>query len=361
HFSVLNPNGRLVDAPLPSWTHRRLWLSGGGQEAPTHGGCTIAVHPLLGSHGRLQEEPERHVWPAAVGTTAHSWIADHEIRSVAVLPGAAYCEMALAAARTVLGDASEVRDIRFEQALLLDEETAVGASASVSSPGVAAFTVETNQGGEQARQASAVLHAAEEEQRAALDMAALLAAHPCDEDGAEVRNRVGRHGLEYGPAFSGLVTVHTGESEARTVLAEVALPRSIRSQQDAYGVHPALLDACFQSVEAHPDVQALGGEVLALPLGIQRLRAYGSARNARYCYTRVVSADATGIEADIDVLDEDGTVLLSVQGLRLGTGVSADGRNERVLSERLLSVEWRQRELPEVEYTDAGSWLLISA
>ncbi len=37
-FSVLYPNGRLVDAPLPTWTHRRLWLSRGGQESPTHGG-----------------------------------------------------------------------------------------------------------------------------------------------------------------------------------------------------------------------------------------------------------------------------------------------------------------------------------
>ena len=78
----------------------------------------------------------------------------------------------------VLGEASEVRDIRFEQALLLDEQTTVGASASLSSPGVVDFTVETNQGGEQARQATAVLHAAEDEQPPAHDMSALLAAHP---------------------------------------------------------------------------------------------------------------------------------------------------------------------------------------
>ena len=61
-FSVLYPNGRLVDAPLPTWTHRRLLLSRDGQESPTHGGCTVSVHPLLGPHVRLQEEPERHVW-----------------------------------------------------------------------------------------------------------------------------------------------------------------------------------------------------------------------------------------------------------------------------------------------------------
>ncbi len=60
------------------------------------------------------------------------------------------------------------------------------------------------------------------------------------------------------------------------MLVEVALPREIRSQQDAYGVHPALLDACFQSVAAHPEVQALGEDVLALPLGVRRLRAYGA-------------------------------------------------------------------------------------
>ncbi|WP_438287057.1 sulfolipid-1 biosynthesis phthioceranic/hydroxyphthioceranic acid synthase [Mycolicibacterium porcinum] len=360
-FSVLCPSGQLVEAPLPTWTHRRLWLSGGGSESPTHGGCTIAVHPLLGANVRLHEEPERYVWQADVGTAAQPWLGDHQIRTVAVLPGAAYCEMALAAARAVMGEASEVRDIRFVQALLLDERTVIGASASMSSPGVADFTVETDEEGQQTRHATAVLHDAADEHPPAYDMSALLAAHPCDEDGAEVRNRVGQHGIQYGPAFAGLVTVRTGETKARTVLAEVALPRSIRSQQDAYGVHPALLDACFQSVEAHPEVQALGGDVLGLPLGVRRLRSYGSARNAHYCYTRLVTADTSGIEADIDVLDSEGTVLLSAQGLRLGTNASGSGHDDQVLSERLLTVEWRQRELPEVEYPDAGSWLLISA
>ena len=146
-----------------------------------------------------------------VGTAAQPWLGDHQIRNVAVLPGAAYCEMALAAAHAVLGEASEVRDIRFEQALLLDEQTTVGASASVASPGVVDFTVETNQGGEQARQATAVLHAAEDEQPPAHDTSALLAAHPRREDGAELRKRMDQRGVQYGPAFTGLGAVHTGE------------------------------------------------------------------------------------------------------------------------------------------------------
>ncbi|CAM3499766.1 sulfolipid-1 biosynthesis phthioceranic/hydroxyphthioceranic acid synthase [Mycobacterium colombiense] len=358
-FAKLYPSGRLVDAPLPTWTHRRLWLSGGGQESPTHGGCTVSVHPLLGSHVHLQEEPERHLWQAEVGTAAQPWLADHQIRNVAVLPGAAYCEMALAAARTVLGETAEIQDIRFEQALLLDEQTTIGASASLSSPGVVDFTVESNQGGEQVRHAAAVLRAAEDERPPAYNVSALLAAHASCDDGAEVRKRMDRRGVQYGPAFAGLGRVHTGEEATGTVLSEVALPRQIRSQQAAYGVHPALLDACFQSVEAHPDVQALGEGALGLVLGIRRLRSYGAARNAHYCYTRVTKADTSGVEADIDVLDEHGAVLLTVQGLRVGASASESGTRDRVLAERLLTVEWRQRELPEPDHTDAGSWLLI--
>jgi polyketide synthase 5 len=358
-FSVLYPNGRLVDAPLPTWTHRRLFLSRDGLQSPAHGGCTISVHPLLGAHVRLQEDPEHHVWQAQVGTAAQPWLGDHRIRDVAVLPGAAYCEMALAASRAVLGEASEIHDLRFEQALLLGEQTTVGASAAFSSPGFVDFAVESSQAGEQARHATAVLRAAQREQPPAQDMPALLAAHPRRADGAEVRRRLDQRGVQYGPAFTGLAAAFTGEGATGTVLVEVALPGAIRSQQDAYGVHPALLDACFQSVEALPEVRALGEDVLALPSGIRRLCFYGAARGARYCYTRVTKADMSGVEADLDVLDEHGAVLLAVEGLRLGTEASGNAY-DRVLARRLLTIEWRQRELPEVEPADTGTWLLIN-
>ena len=158
-FSVLYPNGRLVDAPLPTWTHRRLLLSRGGQESPTHGGCTVSVHPLLGPHVRLQEEPERHVWQAEVGTAAQPWLGDHQIRNVAVLPGAAYCEMALAAARAVLGELLRSVTSASSRRCCWMSRPRSAPRRSLSSPGVVDFTVETNQGGEQARHATAVLHA----------------------------------------------------------------------------------------------------------------------------------------------------------------------------------------------------------
>jgi polyketide synthase 5 len=351
-FSVLYPNGRLVDAPLPTWSHRRLWFTDDDSGGPPRGGHTVSVHPLLGQHVRLHEDAERHVWQAAVGADAPPWLGDHQIHDVPVLPAAAYCEMALAAARTVLGDAAEARDIRFEHALMLDVQTTLSAAASTETQGVLNFVVETNQV-ERVQHAAAVLQRVEEATvPSPRDLAGLLAAHPTRHDGSEIRDLLSRNGIQYGAAFTGLVGVHTGED---TVVAELAVNGAIRSQQAGYGVHPALLDACFQSVAAHPDVAAMYGRALALPTGIRRLRGYGSARNARYCYTRV-TVNGTVVEADIEVLDKHGVVLLVVEGLRFAAGAS---ESDRVLAERLLTIEWQQRQLPELPKTDAGTWLII--
>jgi acyl transferase domain-containing protein/acyl carrier protein len=371
-FSVPYPHGQLVDAPLPAWTHRHLYHDTDDQQ--TKGGFSVAVHPLLGSHVRLPEEPERHAWQADVGTATLPWLGDHQIHNVAALPGAAYCEMALVAARTVLGEGSEVRDVRFEAMLLLDNQTPVSAVATVTSPGVVELAVESSiaEGMGHLRRASAVLHTGSDDSDSApptgppasYDMPALLAAHSLRVDGEEMRTHFDLHGVQYGPAFTGLgaANIADGSSDgtATTVLAEVALPPSIRSQLNSYGIHPALLDACFQAVAAHPDVQAAVSGGLMLPLGVRRLRAYASARSAHYCYIRVTNAGAAGIEADLDVLDEHGTVLLAVQGLLLGSGVSEQGNRNRVLNERLLTIEWQPRKLPETDQAETGRWLLIS-
>jgi polyketide synthase 5 len=97
-----------------------------------------------------------------------------------------------------------------------------------------------------------------------------------------------------------------------------------------------------------------------LPLSIRRLRAYGSARHARYCYATVTACGAGGVEADLDIVDVNGTVLMEVRGLQLGTGASPDSERDRVLAERLLTIEWQPRELPDKTLTDPGTWLLIS-
>ena len=109
---------------------------------------------------------------------------------------------------------------------------------------------------------------------------------------------------------------------------------------------PGLLDACFQAIEAHPKVRALGEGALGLPIGVRRLHSHRAARNAHYCYTRVTKADASGIEADMDVLDEHGAVLLSVEGLRLSAGAADRSKRagSKVVRTSLVSFTGRYSE-----------------
>ncbi|ORV41575.1 polyketide synthase [Mycobacterium conspicuum] len=372
-FSVLYPVGRLVDAPLPAWTHEpRAPIAPDGQDPSTTGGYAVAAHPLLGAHVRLPEEPERHVWQAQFGaldSAAQPWLADYQLDETAAVPGAVYCEMALAAARTVLGEDCEVRDLDFEPTLSLDAEIPLTAIASVNLPGTVTFTIQTEHQGERQQRAGAELRAVSDDDRPpALDVAALLAAHPCRVEGADLRQQLDERGVHLGPAFTGLTAAHLAEGPDGTVnsvLAEVVSPGSIRSQQAAYTVHPALLDACFQSLSAHPALAATAKRGTLLPIGVRRLRAYGPTRNARYCHARVTLAQdpdgtAAMAQADLDVCDEHGTVLLAMRGLRLATALSEKESRDRVLNERLLSIEWQRRELPEPDYVHSGAWLLLS-
>jgi polyketide synthase 5 len=358
-FSLLYPGGRLMDAPLPGWTHRSLLLS---REGHSSGALrsSVAVHPLMGQHVHLPQQPDRHVWQAEIGTATLPWLDDHQVHGATALPGAAYCEMALTAARTIFGEASGASDIRFEQMLLLDAQGQISLSATAEVSGSFAFVVETNEDGMRTRRASAVLHKAGDEERAtAMDIGELLAAHPNRLEGANLRDAMDGRGIQYGPAFAGVIAAYTAEGGGATVVAEIALPSVIRTQQSSYGVHPALLDACFQSVAAHPSVAntSLGG--LLLPLGVRQLRGHGSLSTARYCYSRV-KATGGAVEADLDILDKHGNVLLTVHGLQMGTGVSPGAVQARVMAERLLAVEWQQRDLPEAGAPETGAWLLVT-
>ncbi|UVO11681.1 SDR family NAD(P)-dependent oxidoreductase [Mycobacterium sp. SVM_VP21] len=363
-FAALYPSGTLVEAPLPSWNHRDLIFSREDADATPRGAAVRAVHPLLGAHVHLLEEPERHVWQGEVGIVAHPWLDDHRVHNMAILPGAAYCEMALAAARASLGESAEIRDVRFEQLLPLDDWTSVSSGAVVMAPGVLDFAVHTRQGRDRVDCATAVLQARSDvRQPAVRDIAALLAAHRDRVDGTELRKTAERNGIQYGPAFSGLVAVRIGDGRhtiGATALAEVALPGPARSEQGLYEIHPALLEACIMSAVMRPDVPRAGDGELLRPVGVRSLRRHHLIRDVRYCLSTVTAARAGACEADLELMDGSGNVLLTVEGLHFAAGRSEIESDVRTLDERLLTIEWERRDQPDAASTDAGSWLLLS-
>ena len=360
-FAAMFPAGRLVDAPLPSWTNVPLMLTRDAHDQHSHGGQMVAVHPLLGAHVCLPEDPERHVWQAEVGTATHEWLDDHRVRDVAEMPASAYCEMALAASRTLLGAQSTVCDLSFDEPLILAEETAISASAVTNGAGAFDLTIQTHQPSGEVQHAAATLRVADVDTTpAAHEISGLMELHPHRIEGGEVQQSFSTRGVEYGPAFAGLAAVNFCEGPARSVLASVTLPSAIRSQQSAYAIHPALLDACFQAVDAHPDVQEFNQGFLPIPSSVREMRAYAPTRNAHYCYARIIAIDPAGdVEADLEVLDPHGNVLVALRGVTF-RALSAEVRRNTVLNERLLGIDWLMQQAPEAEQPAARTILLVN-
>ena len=229
------------------------------------------------------------------------------------------------------------------------------------SPGVVDFIVETNQEGEQARHASRSPAC-----RRRTSSHLRTTCPPC-----LPRTRGARMAPRCGSAWTSVAfstvrrspvwppcTPREGEADS-TVLAEVALPGQIRSQQ----VPTACIPRCWMPVfspsrlirRSRPWAKCAGVAVgcpstTRLRLGPQRpllLHAGDQSRRLRHRGRHRRARRA-----------RDGPARRA--GAAIGHRSIRERPQDRVLAERLLTIEWRQRELPEAEYADAGTWLLIS-
>ena len=162
-------------------------------------------------------------------------------------------------------------------------------------------------------------------------------------------------GLEYGPAFRGIQRLWAGDGEA---FAEIQVPPAsavpgaldVHDAHDAhdarYAMHPAMLDAAFQTVAA-----AVGRDDRQryLPRGVARWRVMDVVGDRVWCHVKVTARGPEGLTADIDVLNDDGRTVARVDGLSL-VRFGAPRRNP--LEDALLEERWQPREL--VASSDAG-------
>lgn len=362
NFDVLFPDDSLLDLPLPAWTHTPLFLTPAAPAAGPH--HLPSSHPLLNVHRVLHEEPERHIWACEVGLNAHPWLADHRVNGKPLFPGAGFCEMALAAARTALGTTLvEVQTITFDHALRLEPSAPIVCTAVLDRPGMLNFRLESQSKDEARVHASARLsEVISAKTPATYDLAALRAAHATPVATDEVWRWFDSQGIQYGPSFRALDARLAVSAEGASLLANLRLPSSLRTGGRGYTVHPVLLDACFQSVGALARVASETSDRLLLPLSVRSIRVHGTGADLAYCMTRLVAADALHVEADIELLDASGRVLLSVDGLAMGSGAAEQHADAMACNSRLLDIVWQPWDIPRAAVgPDDGPWLLLDA
>ncbi len=288
--------GQRVPLPTYAFQRERYWLKdSSGTGDMTSAGQASADHPLLAAAVGLASGDE-WLFTGRISLESHPWLADHIVMGVVLVPGTAFLELALHAGSQV---GCGVAELTLEAPLVLSEHGAVQLQVAVGEPdgsggrSLAIYSRPDDTGGvssepEWTRHVGGLLAPGDALAAERADVAgqvAALAGESWPPDGAlavDVEDFYGRMadvGFDYGPAFSGLQTAWRRGNE---IFAEAALSDAERGEAEAFGVHPALLDAALQVAsigmfEQAGEQQELG---LHVPFSFSRvnLRRAGASR-----------------------------------------------------------------------------------
>lgn len=374
--------------PLPSypWQQERYWHeksdgSGNadgdrfapGPEEGTH------RHPLLGRKVNLAHPSDTHFWNFRLNRqTAPQFVLDHRIQGAVLLPGAAYVEMALAAAQEIFGAGPwHLCEMQFHKALFLLEDATrcVQAVLSIVAPGEGAFRVYSRPTGAGSEEESWVLHATGRISARADDPSSVrpkesiekIRARLAEEiSGAEFYSNTRALGNEYGPLHQGIGHIWRGNGE---VLAEIRVPGEVERDLADYRLHPALLDAAWQSLGAVLLSPSAGKESggATVPIQIDRVIVRGRPAAGLWGHARLRANGNAGEHiGDVSLLDETGELLVETRGLRLH---ALESPPASVLNTNmdgwLYELRWRARmrslgrRAAAVQST-AGAWLIFA-
>jgi acyl transferase domain-containing protein len=374
-----------LKVPLPSYPfeRERCW-----EDPPeASGGRTPAkpVHALLGE--RVNSALPMAQFQSKIGTGTLRYLNDHKIQGSVVFPASAYLEMARAASTEVFGSGAQVlSNVAFPEALLLpaSETRTLQLVASPASSGSASFQIYSSNSNRNGNYESAAwtLHASGDMRMEVADfvrcaeeqfsLEEIRTRCPQRKTAAELYAVLRNAGLEYGPSFQGVQQLWCGHREA---LGEVRLPAAAipisqtDGKSDGTAIHPALLDSCLQVLAAAvPENRAAPGRKwIYLPSGVASLRflARPPARIFSHCVVRPSSSLGTEyLEADIRLLDDDGSVLCEILGFRVKlVSEETDRKARENPGDLLYDVTWvtKRAVAPQKNQNGSGpsSWFIL--
>jgi acyl transferase domain-containing protein/acyl carrier protein len=317
-------NARRIALPTSPFERMRCWAPrrSSRSNAPAQSG---SVHSLLGERLLSAGLPEgRVVYETHVHADWPTFIQDHRIHGLLVLPSPVYVEMALAAASERWDSgAHALEDFSVDQALVIPEEGArtVQLVLSATADDAAEFNVYSRALNSPDDPWS--LHASGRLRRATSlpdaprhrELDGVHGRCTDEVDGGEYYASLSSLGLEFGPAFQGVKRIWRRDGEA---LGRIELPSELHEQSRSLHIHPALLDACFHVLGAPLSNQEPDASYLLV--GIDSLRLFTAPTTVLWDHVVLRPATANGarlFSADIELVDPMGRLVAQIGGVHL--------------------------------------------
>jgi len=345
--AVAGPDGRCVKLPSYPWQRQRHWLEAAvptvrpaeAVEAHPDGS---RVHPLL---GRRISAPVG-LFESRHASASLAELDGHRLWGIPVMPVTTYLEMALAAAREVLGErALALHDVVLHEALalpdgefrrvqlMLGEEEAGGTPFRIFS----ASSAETGGSESWTRHASGRVVVGRPMSADPWDADTARRRCRIEESGEEFYGRLRDRGFDLGSSCCGLERLWKGEGEALGRLKLAAAPR-VDDRLDA----SALMSAFQLSWAVLPGGE---GEKAWFPSGLESFRLEAPLGAARWAHARLRpgSPDASSITADLRLVDADGRELAAALGVAMRRAGRELLRSLRAPRDWMYEVAWEPR------------------
>ncbi|WP_341529635.1 type I polyketide synthase [Nostoc sp. UHCC 0302] len=353
---------QVVSLPSYPWQRERYWFERKLPQKPAT--SKINLHPLLGQ--RLRSALKETLFESELSIDLQPFLEGHQVYGMVVLPGAAYLEIALAAAKAVFGSGVSLQQVLIQEPLIIPADTSriVQLILTPEGEGQASFRIVSLTDDAN----SWVQHSTGKIQAGQIDTAPIVSLQDLQASIQEqlsvqtyyqqLRNR----GLEYGQTFQGIEQLWRREGEA---LGRIRLPEALVSEAAGYQLHPVLVDSGFQLLFA--TLAGVADEDTYLPVGLENLRVYRRPETQLWIHGQIRPQDSANQETrtgDLLLFDDAG-VVAEIQGLHVKRAKQEVLRQfaQKNLNNWLYQLEWqakaRQSSL-QSQPNHPGSWLFFA-
>ncbi|MBN1219683.1 MAG: thioester reductase domain-containing protein [Anaerolineae bacterium] len=346
------------------WQRQRYWLEATPGTVAGYQAERAPAHPLLARHLQSARPGGDSLWETDLDLQHLTYLADHRIQDVGVVPATLYLEMILAAAHEAFESGAHIlTGVEFQKPIFLPEQGAqtVQVVMSVAGNDRADFHI-FSRPKQPAPSSDWTLHVTGQLQLEAtgapaelpppISPAEVQARCPQEISGDDYYLRLQEFGLERGPLFQGIQRVWRGKGEA---LGQIRVVNGLAPEVKRYLFHPAVFDACLQVLAAalSGEEMAVTGQGIYLPTGLNEFRFYGRPGVRVWSYARLRQQGAGTVEVDICLFDEAGRVAAELLGLRvqrltLGVQRTSPPKKDKTLTRAILMAlnpEQRHRRL----------------
>ena len=336
--AVNQAKGEAIDLPSYPWSNESFWLE---TEASRRGRLQVPDHPLLG----FRSADAVPTWTLELDLHRLPFLNDHRLWESVVFPGAGYVEIGLALARQLFpGESRAIDGLTFHKALFVLPDDPPSLQITWH-PTDRTFSIHSRPRSrmEWELNASGQILGATRLRPPRLDLASLAKGLPEQLTGEQIRTDLANAGFQFGPNFQLLSGAQRGGGQA---LGTLSLSPAVSDSSSHYGLHPAILDACFQLAALLRDKRERPEENFLLPHSIRRVQFFrhGAGENLT-AWGRLVVNEPTAVEADLWLIDATGECVAEIQGFRSEVAPQAQGR-AGAQSSLYYRTTWEPRRLP---------------